>query len=131
MPTILIVDSDISERNRLRNIIGQILRRMSHPPVPLHIANTPEEAIGFLETDQSIASVGLLITRYEFPQPGPNGLDLVRYVNDRFDMKKVLMIEDRLSFHDRVAAAGDGVDVIIRKPVTAEKLTKIIRSIMG
>lgn len=131
MLSILIVDNNITEQNKTREIIAKILLGIQHPPVTLNTAGTVKEAIEFLKTTDSIPTITLLITTYDFPRAGPNGLDLIHYVSDQLEMKKVLVVESSPSVHQRVIAAEEGADVIIQKPLTTEKLKEIILDVMN
>jgi DNA-binding NarL/FixJ family response regulator len=126
MISILIVDSHNIERDRIRDLIGEILREIPHPPVTLDYAGSAEEAVGVLSTE----SFNLLITGYEFSKSGMNGLELIRHVSGRLAMKKVLITGDSPSLEMRIHAAEAGVDRIFKKPVSREKLREVIRSIV-
>lgn len=130
MQSILIVDNDFDERIQIRDIIGEILRARPHSIVTFQFANTTEEAIGILETEPPVSPIALLILKYNLTVPGPDALDLIRYVHDRFEMKKILIIDESPSIYDRVIAAGERVDAIIQTPITVEKLKDIIRGIV-
>lgn len=124
MISVLIVDDNLLERDRIRDLIGEILRKIPHPPITLDYASSAEEAIGILSTK----SFTLLISEYDLPEL--NGLELIRQISDRIAMKKILITSDPPSVEMRVHAAEAGVDQILKKPVSREKISEVIRSIV-
>lgn len=118
MISILIV-SDIQIRTSTRNLIGEILREIPHPPVTLNYAGSAEEAIEVLTGED----VTLLITDYQLP--GLNGLELIRQVSDQLSTKKVLLTDNPPSLQERILGAEAGLEGIFQKPVRREDLKRI------
>lgn len=122
MISILIV-SDIQIRTSTRNLIGEILREIPHPPVTLNYAGSAEEAIEVLTGED----VTLLIADYRLP--GLNGLELIRQVSDQLSTKKILLTENPPSLQERILGAEAGLEGIFQKPLRPEDLKRIIRSL--
>lgn len=123
MISILVVGNNITERNMIRDLIGEILRGIPHPPVRLNQADSAAEAIGIITNED----ITLLITDYELP--GLSGLELIRQVSDQLSTKKILLTKNPPLLQERILGAEAGLEGIFQKPVRREDLKRILTSL--
>lgn len=120
MKTILIVDDDPEILDQLSQAIRGLLQEKGYKQINILTTGLVQEAIGILNTE----AVELLITDYRTPDL--NGLQLIRFFQSRIEIRKVLMTLDALLIEDLIQAAREGVDAILPKPVSVEKLRQIL-----
>lgn len=123
MISILVVGKNIIERNAIRDLIGEILREIPHPPITLNYAGSVAEAIGIITNED----ITLLITDYELP--GINGLELIQQVSDPLLTKKILLTKNPLSVQERILGAEAGLEGIFQKPMRRGDLKRILLSL--
>lgn len=120
MKRILIVDDGVAILKKMVELTGVILKDLNKESTEVLAVASGIEALGLIRCSE----IHLLITDYSMPEI--NGVELIRELRDRSEMKKVLITFGPISRKDRTELAKDGVDEILLKPVDENQLKNIL-----
>jgi CheY-like chemotaxis protein len=121
MKRILIVDDDKVILGRMVDLVRSLIEELNKGPVEILAASSGSKAYGIIE---STFPVDLLIT--DNAMPNMSGIDLIRLLGDRLEMRKVLLSFGPLEVQNRVKIASAGADEVLLKPVDETRLKEIL-----
>lgn len=112
---VLVVDDDLSQRTMLTRIV----RKAGYKPAS---AMSTEEARNLLSSE----TFGIVVT--DLRMWGENGLELVRYVSDRYPSTYSIVITGFIEEDLERQCRQAGAFALVPKPLDMEKMIEVIRA---
>jgi len=117
MANLLIVEDD----DLLRDGLTDLLRQAGHSIENCGDGHAAKDALEAQHIDAVLLDLGL---------PKLNGMDLLRWIRQRFETLPVMILTARDSIDDRVEGLGAGADDYLSKPFNNAELTARVQALL-